>query len=254
MVVALLGGALLAAPAAARADEEILAATSASFVTPVVEIDQGERLTFRSVDPNASHNVTAAQKGADGRPLFASDTIRRDETSFVEGSQYLTTGRYAFVCTIHAGTMTGTLTVNSQGAPAQRPPSEPAPEGPPSSGSGSGTTSPTASPAPAADTTPPVITASLRAQRARTLRRRRALVLPVGLDEGGHLKVTVRIGRLRAGRAGVTLGSAGTRNLRIALSRAGVRAVRARRVLRVTVEAVDAAGNRRMRVLSVRLR
>src|SRR5215208_3028462 len=84
---------LLAAPAAI-ADEEIVGATPNRYSNPQVEIDQGERLTFRNTD-FANHDVTSQAQG-----LFASETIGQGSTSFVEGSQYLTTGSYNFYCSI----------------------------------------------------------------------------------------------------------------------------------------------------------
>ena len=48
--------------------------------------------------------------GPDNGPLFHTPLIGQNQEAFVEGSQYLTTGSYAFVCSIHQN-MTGTLTV-----------------------------------------------------------------------------------------------------------------------------------------------
>jgi plastocyanin len=75
-----LAGALSAAPA--YADETITAGpVPNSFGNPEVTVDQGELVTFRNSDPTgAFHDVTATGKDADGKPLFASDTIEGGKT------------------------------------------------------------------------------------------------------------------------------------------------------------------------------
>jgi plastocyanin len=65
------------------------------------------------------HNVTATQKGADGRPLFQSPDIGPGQTTSVDGTQYLPPGTYPFICTIHAVQtvpMTGKLVITDNGA------------------------------------------------------------------------------------------------------------------------------------------
>ena len=108
----------LAAPAA-RADEQIEAGPGTRYLTTSPSIDQGERLTFTNLD-TTGHDVTARKLGADGRPLFQTPVIGTGSSSFVVGSQYLTTGRYDFYCSVHPF-MQGTLTVTSAGRPAPRP-------------------------------------------------------------------------------------------------------------------------------------
>src|SRR5829696_5302604 len=98
---------LLAAPAAI-ADEEIVGSTPNRYSNPQVTIDQGERLTFRNTDI-ANHDITSEQTGDVNGRLFATPLVGRGESSFVEGSQYLTTGSYNFFCSIH-GEMKGTIT------------------------------------------------------------------------------------------------------------------------------------------------
>jgi plastocyanin len=107
----------------ALADQEVVAgpgAATTGYANPKPTMAQGEKLTFTNNDIGIRHDVTAKKEGSDGKPLFKSDTIGSG-SAFVEGSQYLTTGTYDFYCTIHPGTMTGVLTVTSDGTPKPRP-------------------------------------------------------------------------------------------------------------------------------------
>jgi plastocyanin len=206
---------LLAAPAAI-ADEEIVGATPNRYQNPQVTIDQGERLTFRNTD-FANHDVTSKTSG-----LFASDTIGQGATSFVEGSQYLTTGSYDFYCSIHAQ-MTGTITVTSAGTPAQRP--------------GSGGTPPPP------DTTPPALTLTPRSAKAKALRTGRALKVDIGTDEASKLTLTVKLGTRVAGRVVETFETGGTRRVAIVLRKKVRRKLRSGSKLRLALGGTDTAGN-----------
>src|SRR5688572_1620804 len=106
------------APAAALADERIEAAPQNRYTTPNIEIDQGERVIFRNGDV-ASHDVTADQKGPDGKPIFASALINRNEEAEVKGADSLTTGSYGYFCSVHPQ-MKGTINVNGNGTPKPR--------------------------------------------------------------------------------------------------------------------------------------
>ena len=184
-------GLLLAAPAA-LADEEIVGATPNRYSNPDVTIDQGEPLTFRNTDI-ARHDVTSEQVG-----LFASETVGQGATSFVEGSQYLTTGRYGYYCSVHPQ-MKGTITVTSAGTPAQRP------------GTGTGPPPP--------DTTPPGLTFAPLPARAKALRQRKPLRVDIGMNEAGEFAVNVFLRKLHAGRVVATFDAAGERRVRIVLKR-----------------------------------
>jgi len=109
----------LAWPSAAMADKRIEAGPSNKYTTPEVTIDQGEKLTFVNNDV-AGHDVTATDKGPDGKPLFNTPIVNRGESAFVEGSQYLTAGHYAFLCSVHTD-MKGTIHVTGNGTPKPRP-------------------------------------------------------------------------------------------------------------------------------------
>jgi plastocyanin len=109
----------LFAAATAWADETILTRPQNEFATPVTTIDQGEKVTLQNIDL-ANHNVVSEKSGDDGQPLFRSEEVPPGSTGPVVGTEYLVTGTYPFVCTLHPG-MDATLEVTSAGTPAQRP-------------------------------------------------------------------------------------------------------------------------------------
>lgn len=67
----------------------------------------------------APHNVYSKGTGPDGGSLFYSKTIGPGATTPVDGTEYLTAGRYPFFCTLHSG-MNGVLQVTA-GKPVPRP-------------------------------------------------------------------------------------------------------------------------------------
>ena len=109
----------LLAAATAWADETITARPVNSFAQAVTTIDQGEKVTLQNSDI-AGHDVTAAKTGDDGKPLFRSELVSPGASGPVQGTEYLTTGTYPFVCSVHPG-MEATLEVTSQGTPVPRP-------------------------------------------------------------------------------------------------------------------------------------
>ena len=245
-IALVLTAAALAAPAAARADEEIVAGGGFRFLNPNVTIDQGERLTFRNADV-ARHDVASVQPGTVRRQyLFASEIIGQGETSFVEGSQYLTTGTYEFVCSLHAEQMKGKLTVTSNGTPAPRPG---AGGGDGGGDGGGGDDDPAAE-----DLRGPVLSLRLGPTKVRAMRRSRQLSVKVGSDEGARIRLTIRVGTRRIARTSLRLRFAGTRRVAIARDRTARRALRRGRRLTVGARATDAAGNPGAARLSQRLR
>ena len=212
--------------AAAIADEEIVGATPNRYSNPQVTIDQGERLTFRNTD-FANHDVTSDPPGA-----FASETIGRGETSFVEGSQYLTTGSYNFFCSIHPQ-MTGTITVTSAGTPAPRP----------------GTGSP-----PPPDTTAPVLTLKPHSARAKSLKRGNELKVDIGTDEAGELGLTVKLGSRVAGRVTEQFVTGGSKRVEIVLRKKVRRKLRSGSKLKLALAGKDTAGNAATAAATLKLR
>jgi plastocyanin len=116
-IAALLATLAIAVPA--WADETITARAGDEFAAAVTTIDQGEKVTLQNLDI-AGHDVTASDKGPDGKALFGSDLVAPGESGPVLGTEYLKTGTYPFVCTVHPG-MDATLEVTSAGTPVSRP-------------------------------------------------------------------------------------------------------------------------------------
>lgn len=229
-------------PAAAYAEERIDAAPSNRYSTPNIEIDQGEKVIFRNGDV-ASHDVTAEQKGPDGKALFASKLIERNEEAEVVGADSLATGSYGFFCTVHPQ-MKGTIKVNGNGTPKTRDPANGAPAGGGSTGSG-----PAAGPA---DEQAPALAVKILSRAVRATRSAGVLRVRVSVDEAAS--VTLRaIARPKAGGPLVTIATgkvsfdgAGKRNVEALLTRAGRRALRkGRKRLAVVVmaRAEDRVGN-----------
>ena len=94
------GSAVVAGPGAA----------STTYATPVMVAQRDGSLSFANLDV-AQHDVTAVQKGPDGKPLFQSPLIGFGQTAAVEGTDRLAAGEtYDFLCSIHPG-MRGQLIV-----------------------------------------------------------------------------------------------------------------------------------------------
>ena len=106
--------ALLAAPAAARADATITALPRDRFDPAELTIDPGERVTFANRDISV-HDVVG-----DG---FRSPRTDPGQDSAVAGAERLAAGRYPFVCSLHSH-MKGTLVVRGAGTPTPPPPEE----------------------------------------------------------------------------------------------------------------------------------
>jgi plastocyanin len=201
--------ALLVAPA--QADQEVVAAASKIYVNPDVAIAPGEALTFRNTDV-LRHDVTAVDKGPDGKPLFASATIDGGTSAAVAGADALPPGSYAFYCSIHPGLMRGTLTVTA--------------------------------PEPPEDSTPPDADVLLRDARLQTIAGRGRAIASVTLDEPASVRVTAIARGVRLARTTVSL-RRGTTPVPLTVGKAGRRALTgpAAVVVHVVLRAEDAAGN-----------
>jgi plastocyanin len=85
-------------------------ATYSGYATPVMTTRVGGPLSFVNLDLS-QHDVTAVDRGPDGRPLFASKLSGLGEVSPVEGLDRVKSGQtYGFLCSIHPG-MRGNLIV-----------------------------------------------------------------------------------------------------------------------------------------------
>ena len=161
---------------------------TANYLTGSVTMDQGETLTFYNFDALA-HDVTARDKGSDGKALFVTPLISAGESAEVEDAKFLTTGAYGFFCSIHPN-MVGTLNVTSAGTPAPRPgPGNPAP----------------------ADTTSPTVTVKVKSAGIAKVRRARTLAVEVSVDEAASIALTAKKGKATIATGAVKLTGAGKR-------------------------------------------
>ena len=207
----------------------IYAAPPSQYVGGDITIPQGEEVTFQNGD-TLGHDVTANDKAADGKPLFASALIGVGESAPVEGVEFLTTGAYGYICSAHPY-MTGTITVSSEGTPKPRP------------GGGGGTSPPPS--APAGDTASPAVTVKVLDTKRSRVRKRRSLQLSVKVDEPVTATIKAVSGRTTVASGRAKLGKAGTKKIAVKLTKAGLKLAKGRKPVRisVTVSAKDAAGN-----------
>ena len=108
--------ALTLVPAPVVAAEATVTTSGMSFVPSQLTLNQGDTLVHHNADA-FDHNVRSVDKGADGKPLFGGATIGSNQTTPVEGVAQLGPGTYEFVCSLHAATMRGSLTVQAPDAP-----------------------------------------------------------------------------------------------------------------------------------------
>ena len=78
-----------------------------------LHIIRGASLLFVNAEPlGVSHSVTSEAVDALGSPLFNAEGINPGGAEFVQGSETLAPGSYAFYCAIHYPSMTGVLFVD----------------------------------------------------------------------------------------------------------------------------------------------
>lgn len=194
----------------AYADGTITARPPNEFAAPVTTIDQGEKVSLNNIDIVA-HDVSSQRKSDDGKPLFRSELVDPGSSGPVMGTEYLVTGDYPFICTIHPG-MDATLKVTSDGEP------EPKPE-------------------------PPKVTVKIASGDLQRVVRDGKLKLRVTSTKAS-VKLVARMKRTKLGSATVDFGRQGARTVALKLSKAGRKALRGRSSAKVsaTATAVDAAG------------
>lgn len=223
------------APGTAHAATVIEAQTVWRFDASTYTVAQGNPVTFRNADAVSPgpHNVTSQDKGADGKPLFASETVPNGKEVPVAGTQQLPPGSYSFFCTVHPF-MTATLKVTAAGSP--QPPGASPPPSPPPQSSG--------------DTRAPVLSVSLANISLSRLLKTGRIAASVESDEKAalSLRLTARIGsRVRtlatADVSGATAGRKKTIILRA--NKAQLRRLRSlqRATVTLAVEGRDDAGN-----------
>ena len=214
----------------AYADATIYAGPPNQFFQGDVTIAQGEAVTFTNGD-TVAHDVTAEGKGADGKPLFQSAQVGTGQSAPVAGVEYLTTGLYPYICSIHPF-MKGTITVSSEGTPKPRP------GGGGNGGGGKGS-------APSGDTTAPTLTLKVLDTKRSQVRKRRSLQLSLGTDEPATVTITARAGDKVVATGKAKLTKAGTRKVTAKLTKAGLAMTKKSKSVAITVTAngKDAAGN-----------
>lgn len=180
----------------AQADETITATTPNRFSQSVTTIDQGEKVTLRNLDI-AGHDVTSKERG-----LFASELIGPGQSGPVVGTEYLTTGTYPFVCSVHPG-MEATLEVTSAGQPAARP----------------------------------EIKVQITSSDLQKVVKQRKLMVRVRVSEPSVVKVTAALGKTRLGAGEETIEKAGSKTVAVKLSKKGRKALAGRKKAKVSVTA-----------------
>jgi plastocyanin len=186
-------------------------------------IDQGQSVTFQNSDQTAFHDVTSDQNGSDGKALFSSETIEGGKTSPVAGVEFLTTGDYAFHCSVHTF-MTGTLHVTANGTPKPRTPENPAPN--------------------PADTEPPDASITILDSRISGVLEHRGLRIRVKASEPARFKLLAKSGKTKVALGTIT--SKGTRTAKLDLTKSGKKLLfHASTVkLKLTAAVNDAADNK----------
>jgi plastocyanin len=195
-----------------------------TYATTDVTIDQGQAVTFQNSDQTAFHDVTADQNGSDGKALFGSETIEGGKTSPVKGVEFLTTGDYAFHCSVHPF-MKGTLHVTAGGTPKPRTPDNPAPN-------------PT-------DAKPPDATVTILDSRISGVLEHKGLRVRLQTNEASRFRLTATSGKTTVA-SGVFVVKGTKRNVKLALTKKGKKLlVSANTVkLRLSAKVNDAADNR----------
>jgi hypothetical protein len=109
-----------------------ISVASAGLLNEIVAMDdffagspsnpEGAPMTFDN-EGNNTHNVTAVEDGPDGEALFRTGNVSGGTTNRpIGGVEFLSADTYDFICTIHPGTMQGTLTItDSAEGPDPRP-------------------------------------------------------------------------------------------------------------------------------------
>ena len=86
-------------------------AATAGYLLRTAVVPTGGTASLTNLDSTVMHNVVAKDKGPDNKPLFRSAFASGTQTVPIAGVENLAAGSYAFVCSIHESTMTGTLQV-----------------------------------------------------------------------------------------------------------------------------------------------
>ena len=198
VAAALLVAGLAAAPA--RADGTITAIPPNQFASSVTTIDQGEKVTFMNFDI-AGHDVSAKDRGPDGKPVFSSELIGPFGSAPVTGTEYLRSGSYPFICTVHPG-MEATLEVTSAGQPVPH-------NG--HGGQGSGEQS---------------LTLKITSKKVKRVLADGAVKVKLGSGAPAKVKLVAKTEGARLGKGTAELDKAGTRSFAVKLRKRGRKALK----------------------------
>jgi plastocyanin len=236
LLLALVGSGLVTA--VAWADKTIYAGFGNQYIGGNISMAQGEKVTFTNSD-TVAHDVTAKTNGSDGKPLFKSALIGAGGSGPVDGAEYLTTGSYDYLCSVHPF-MTGTITVTSEGMPVPRPTPSPSPSPTPGGG----------------DTTAATVSAKLLDTKKSAVRKRRALQISVTVSEAVALKISAKSGSTVVASGSAKVSKASTKKVSVPLTKAGLKLVKKSGTIKiaVTVKATDGAGNKSSASASGRVR
>ncbi|HEV3229235.1 MAG TPA: plastocyanin/azurin family copper-binding protein [Solirubrobacteraceae bacterium] len=212
-----------ASAAIAYADQTIYAGPPTQFIGGNITISQGEKVTFTNVDV-VTHDVTAQSKGPDGKAAFASAHTDPGGSQPVVGTEYLTTGSYQYICSIHPY-MTGTITVTSNGTPAPRP--------------GAGTGGSAAPPATASSSSRSDVSIQVQVldSKLAAVRKRHALQLSVSADRPATIGLVARVGKTIVASGTARISQAGSTTVSLKLTKAGAKLVKRVRTLTLSVSA-----------------
>jgi len=101
--------ALSAVPAVAGPLDERIVTLGFQFVPGETTLVEGSKLEYTNLDV-APHNVIALRNGANGKPVFRTETISAGKTVDIQGLNKVKAGVYDYTCTLHPA-MLGTIYV-----------------------------------------------------------------------------------------------------------------------------------------------
>jgi plastocyanin len=186
-------------------------ALSNTYTAPSYGMAAGEVPTFTNDSVgDIPHDVAGTARGPDGKFLFKSKVIGSNESTPVNGTQYLAPGTYRFFCTIHGSSMSANLEVGP-GDPEPRPRLE-------------------------------VAVLSRRIGAVRRSDKLRVRLSGSGSDARGVALVAKLGARRIAARRGVSIAAGESRRLSMDLSRRGREALTGRERAAVTVNATAPFG------------
>jgi plastocyanin len=190
-----------------------------------VSIHRGERVTWRWTGGDKNHTVTSDSGQADSfesHPGVPTGAVVDGPSGETFSHTFTHTGTFSYHCRVHTY-MTGHVTVVAPGAPL--------------------------------DTKAPTTRLKIRRVKPGSAARSGRLKVKVTVDEAATETLVAKLGRRRIAKKTVKFSAAGTKTVRMKLTRKGRRALRNRRRAKVSLRAtaVDAAGNKKTKRTSITL-